>query len=270
MHQIEARNLTLGYGSKQVVKEIDLTVRQGEFISIIGPSGVGKSTLLLALNATTAILGGELRVLGNDLDRLAADSLKRLRARIGVIFQGYNLVNRLSVLDNIAGGMLPRKARLASLVKYYSCCQYEELYEYMKVVGLEDEALSRCDCLSGGQRQRVAIARAIAQRPEIILADEPISALDPISAHRVMETLRQANRRYGITVVSNLHQLEFARDYCTRIIGMSDGRIVFDGAPELLTEETVRRIYQGARPQEAVPPEEKFCYYPGAVAEPVN
>lgn len=251
MGQITASNLTLGYRHKKVLQGIDLSIEKGEFLSIIGPSGVGKSTFLMGLNATTAILDGHLQVMGRDLNRVGGRELKSLRARIGVIFQSYNLVARLSVLDNIAGGMLYRRPLLPALLKYYSHQQYEEIYEYMKVVGIEHEALSRCDRLSGGQKQRVAIARAIAQKPEIILADEPISSLDPISARKVMETLRQANEKYGITIVSNLHQLDYAREFCHRVIGLNGGRIVYDGPPDGLCPATVARIYEKRTPAEA-------------------
>jgi phosphonate transport system ATP-binding protein len=247
MEQIRAEKMTLGYGRKDVVKAVDLTIRKGEFLSIIGPSGVGKSTLLMGINATTSILSGKLNVLGSDVGSIRHDDLKTLRSRIGVIFQGFNLVSRLSVLDNIASGMLHRKPLLSALFKHYSHQQYEEIYEYMQVVGIESEALSRCDKLSGGQKQRVAIARAIAQRPEIILADEPISSLDPVSARSVLETLKNANEKYGITVIANLHQLDYAREYCNRIIGMNGGRIVYDGPPERLCQETVAEIYRSPR-----------------------
>jgi len=243
MEQIRAERLTLGYGSKEVVKGVDLTIRKGEFLSIIGPSGVGKSTLLMGINATTSILGGSLQVLGNEVGTIRNGDLKTLRAKIGVIFQGFNLVSRLSVLDNIASGMLHRKPLLSALFKHYTHRQYEEIYEYMQVVGIEGEALSRCDRLSGGQKQRVAIARAIAQRPEIILADEPISSLDPVSARSVLETLQHANQKYGITVVANLHQLDYAREFCSRVIGMNAGRIVYDGPPAQLCQATVEAIY---------------------------
>ena len=249
MGQIRAERLTLGYSRKKVIEDIDLTIRKGEFLSIIGPSGVGKSTLLMALNATTAIIDGRLQVLDSDLGSIRNQQLKALRARIGVIFQGYNLVARLSVLDNIASGMLHRKPLLPALIRHYSDEQYDEIYEYMKVVGIEQEALSRCDRLSGGQKQRVAIARAIAQQPEIILADEPISSLDPVSARRVMETLRDANQRYGITIVSNLHQLDYAREFCSRVIGLNGGRIVYDGPPEELCPAMIALIYHKEQPE---------------------
>jgi phosphonate transport system ATP-binding protein len=243
MGHIQAENLTLGYSGKKVIQGIDLNVQKGEFLSIIGPSGVGKSTLLMGFNATTAILGGRLNILGTNLGAIRYKDLKALRAKIGVIFQGFNLVSRLSVLDNIASGMLHRKPLFSSIIKHYSRQEYEEIYEYMKVVGIEQEALSRCDRLSGGQKQRVAIARAIAQRPEIILADEPISSLDPVSARSVLETLKNANGKYGITVVSNLHQLDYAREFCSRVIGLNGGRIVYDGPPDQLCAATVSQIY---------------------------
>jgi phosphonate transport system ATP-binding protein len=243
MGHIQAENLTLGYSSKKVIQGIDLNIQKGEFLSIIGPSGVGKSTLLMGFNATTSILGGHLNILGTNLGTIRYKELKVLRAKIGVIFQGFNLVSRLSVLDNIASGMLHRKPLLSSIIRHYSRQEYEEIYEYMKVVGIEQEALSRCDRLSGGQKQRVAIARAIAQRPEIILADEPISSLDPVSARSVLETLKNANEKYGITVVSNLHQLDYAREFCSRVIGLNGGRIVYDGPPAQLSPATVSQIY---------------------------
>jgi len=247
MEQIRAEKLTLGYGRKNVVRSVDLSINKGEFLSIIGPSGVGKSTLLMGLNATTSILGGRLNVLDNNMGTIGNRELRVLRSKIGVIFQGFNLVARLSVLDNIASGMLHRKLFFAALFKYYSRQQYEEIYEYMKVVGIEQEAISRCDRLSGGQKQRVAIARAIAQRPEIILADEPVSSLDPVSARSVLETLKNANEKYGITVIANLHQLDYAREFCNRIIGMNSGRIVYDGPPESLSAVTVEEIYEKER-----------------------
>jgi phosphonate transport system ATP-binding protein len=259
MEQIHAENLTLGYGSKEVVKGVDLTIRKGEFLSIIGPSGVGKSTLLMGINATTSILGGKLNVLGNNVGSIRHGNLKVLRSKIGVVFQSFNLVSRLSVLDNIASGMLHRKPLFSALLKHYTDQQYEEIYEYMKVVGIEEEALSRCDRLSGGQKQRVAIARAIAQRPEIILADEPISSLDPISARNVLETLKNANQRYGITVVANLHQLDYAREYCNRVIGMNSGRIVYDGPPATLCQATIDQIYCCSRKDKEV---QKVRHYP--------
>jgi phosphonate transport system ATP-binding protein len=247
MNGIVAKNVKLGYGDKVVLAEVNLNIAKGEFISIIGPSGVGKSTLLMAINGNVKIFSGELTVLNQNLQNIKNAALKDIRSRIGVIFQGYNLVKRSSVLDNIAGGMLRKMNPLQAAVKYYRHDQYEQIYEYMRTVNLEGEALQRCDCLSGGQMQRVAIARALAQDPEVILADEPISSLDPVSAKGVMDTLLRINQQYGLTVIANLHQLEYAKRYCSRVIGMNGGRIVYDGKPEGLGQKLIDRLYQGSR-----------------------
>lgn len=265
MKQIQASNLYLGYGRKQVIQGIDLKVEPGEFVSIIGPSGAGKSTLLMALNGTVPVMGGSLQVLGEELGSIAPTTLKQLRTRIGVIFQCCNLVPRLSVFDNIASGMLQRKSAMAAMIKYYSREQYEEIYGYLKTFGIEAQALQRCDRLSGGQKQRVAIARATAQKPQILLADEPISALDPVSARTVMETLKHANEVFGITVIANLHQLDYAREFSQRMIGIKDGEIAYDGSPQKITKAQVEQIYR--RPQANQNPEssEENIYCPGVV-----
>jgi phosphonate transport system ATP-binding protein len=241
---IAARTLSLGYGKKIVLEDIDLKICKGEFVSIIGPSGVGKSTLLMALNGNVGILGGDLTVLNHNLSKIDTATLKKVRSRIGAIYQGFNLVKRLSVLDNIASGMLSGMGPFCAAVKYYTHDQYEQIFDYMQAVGIEREALQRCDRLSGGQMQRVAIARALAQKPEIILADEPISSLDPVSARNVMDILAQINLQYGITIIANLHQLDYATNYCTRLIGINGGKIVYDGKPDIISKAAIHKIYQ--------------------------
>jgi phosphonate transport system ATP-binding protein len=271
MVQIEASALVLGYGKRVVLRNANFQIRRGEFISIIGPSGAGKSTLLMSLNAGVSIFSGELHVLDKPVHRISNSALKELRTRIGIIFQGFNLVKRLTVVDNIASGMLGRMHLLPTMIKYYTSRQYEKIWEYLRIVGIEDAALQRCDQLSGGQMQRVAIARAMAQEPEIILADEPISSLDPVSARRVMDTLKAVNEKYGITIISNLHQLDYARDYCTRILGMRNGEIVFNGAPAALTDKVAQQIYNGSvegTVDEAN--EQGFIYRPFAPEAAVN
>jgi phosphonate transport system ATP-binding protein len=266
---IDAKNVVLGYGNKIVLDDIHLHVASGEFISIIGPSGVGKSTLLLAVNGNVKIFGGNLRVLDHNLTTIKNRALKQIRSRIGFIYQGYNLVKRLSVMDNVASGMLQSMNSISAAVKYYTHEQYEKVFEYMQAVGIEQEALQRCDRLSGGQMQRVAIARALAQKPDIILADEPISSLDPVSARNVMDTLARINDQYGITVIANLHQMDYAKHYCCRIVGINSGKIVFDGAPDCINRAVMSQIYEDVRTQETIPLAEPGLF-PAAPAPAYN
>lgn len=233
----------IGYGDKTVLHNFNLNIEKGEFIGIIGSSGAGKSTLLSTLIGNVKIFDGKVNSLGYDISHIKKKEMMALRSRIGFIFQSFNLVDRMRVLDNIISGMLSSISLPRALLKYYNKESLEKSYEMLKVVGLTEKALDRCDQLSGGQRQRVAIARALAQSPDIILADEPVAALDPISAENVMRTLTKVNSLLGVTVVTNLHQLEVAREYCRRVIGINSGRIVFDGKPEELTDSVVSSIY---------------------------
>lgn len=244
--------VTLGYGREAVIKEVSLEVNEGEFVGVIGLSGAGKSTLLMSLIGNIQIYSGSYRVMEYDLGSIAKRELRELRAKIGFIFQGYNLVDRLSVFHNVMSGMLKDIPLPLTLLKIYQQKHAEKAYEFMKVVGIEHLALKRCDELSGGQRQRVAIARALAQQPEIILADEPVAALDPKSAGQVMEVLRRVNEKYGVTIITNLHQLNFAQSFCTRILGVGEGQICFDGTPAELTQEAMQLIYQGET--DTIPP----------------
>jgi len=240
---IKLKNANIGYGKSVVLHDFNLEIKKGEFVGIIGASGAGKSTLLSTLIGNVKIFSGDVSSIGYDIDNLNRKELMELRSRVGFIFQGFNLVNRLRVLDNIVSGMLPEISLPRALTKMYGAYTYEKAYEMLSIVGLQEKALDRCDELSGGQRQRVAIARALAQDPDIILADEPVAALDPISAENVMNTIKKVNSVYGVTVVANLHQLEIAKEYCQRVIGISDGRVVFDGAPDQLTNQAIEEIY---------------------------
>lgn len=242
---VSAVGLRLGYGDREVVKEIDLVVPRGQFLVVLGPSGSGKSTLLLALNGSIPVLGGSLSVLGQNPSDLHGGQLERFREKIGFIFQSFHLVGRLPVLHNVASGMLSRIPIAQAILRWYTREQYARILEALRIVGLEDRVLDRCDRLSGGQKQRVAIARAIVQQPALILADEPISSLDPKSAKGVLEVLRRASREFGITVVCNLHHLEAAREFADRVVGLNEGRIVYDGLPEDLHPQAVEAIYRG-------------------------
>ncbi|HHD57242.1 MAG TPA: phosphonate ABC transporter ATP-binding protein [Desulfobulbaceae bacterium] len=240
---IRMDNVALGYTKTPVLQDLNLHIKKGEFVGIIGLSGAGKSTLLSSLIGNIHIMEGRYQVGEYDLRVISKKELTRLRSRIGFIFQGYNLVNRLNVLHNIMSGMLSRMPLHRAMIKWYGKEELRKGYEYMQTVGLEQYALQRSDALSGGQRQRVAIARALAQEPDLLLADEPVAALDPVSAEQVMEILRTINHQYGVTVVSNLHHLDFAKEYCSRILGIAEGTVVFDGSADELTTSDLDRIY---------------------------
>ncbi len=240
---IKMKNLTLGYKKEVILKNIDLKVKKGEFIGIIGPSGAGKSTLLMSLTGGIKVFEGRFDVLDYDLTKIKKKHLIRLREQIGVIFQGYNLVDRLNVIDNVISGMLKEIPLSRAILKYYKEHEIKKAKEYMDIVDITKHSLRRCDELSGGQRQRVAIARALAAEPKIILADEPVSALDPKSAKKVMEILKKVNKTYNVTVIANLHHLEYAKEYCDRIIGVNNGTVIFDDNSKKLTDKTVDKIY---------------------------
>ncbi len=210
---------------------------------IIGRSGAGKSTLLRLINRLIDPTDGKIICDGIEVTALRGKELRAWRARTAMIFQQFNLVNRLDVLTNVMCGGLFKISAPRVLVKYFTPTERALAVRALDRLGMADVAMNRADALSGGQQQRVAIARALMQQPRILLADEPIASLDPLNAKLVMDALADINRRDGITVLTNLHTLDTARTYCRRIIGMSSGRIVFDGAPEALTDPVLRDIY---------------------------
>jgi phosphonate transport system ATP-binding protein len=239
------KNLTLGYKKEKILKNIDLKIKKGEFVGIIGPSGAGKSTLLMSVVGGIKVFDGDFEVLDFNMENIKKKNLIALREQVGIIFQRYNLVDRLNVLDNVVSGMLKDIPMARAVIKYYKDRELEKVQELVELVELSKHSLKRCDELSGGQRQRVAIARALASEPKIILADEPISALDQKSAKKVMTILEKVNSEMGVTIVANLHHLDVAKKYCTRILGVNKGNIVFDGTPNDLTEDIIEKIYEG-------------------------
>ncbi|WP_458700058.1 phosphonate ABC transporter ATP-binding protein [Sulfurospirillum sp. 1307] len=240
---INMKNLVLGYKKEKILSNVNLKIKKGEFISIIGPSGAGKSTLMMSVVGGIKVFDGKFKVLDYDMDKISKKKLTKIRAQIGIIFQGYNLVDRLSVLDNVVSGMLSEIPMPRAIIKYYKEKDLKKAKEYMEIVDITKYSAKRCDELSGGQRQRVAIARALAGEPKIILADEPISALDQKSAKKVMDILKKVNETYGVTIIANLHHLEVAKEYCDRIIGVNSGTVVFDGTSGELSKEIVEKIY---------------------------
>ena len=229
------------------LKEVSFELCEGEFVSVIGPSGSGKSTLLRAINRLIPISGGTVWLDGQAVSAQRGKGLRQLRRKVGMIFQNYNLVYSLSVLQNVLHGRLGYMSGLKGVFGLYSEEDKQEGLDLLEELGLADFAYNRASDLSGGQKQRVGIARAIIQGPKLLLCDEPIASLDPSSAKTIMDLLRDMARRRNIACIVNLHQLDVALKYSTRIIGLSKGEIVFDGRPEELDDATIERIYGTSR-----------------------
>lgn len=231
----------------RAVNQVSFSASQQELTIILGPSGAGKSTLLRCLNRLIEPTSGRIKLNGRDIAHVSGKKLQQVRKRVGMIFQQFNLVPRLTVLENVMAGRLSHCRgplwNLLSLLKKFPPNERDVAFECMKKVRIEHLAFQRADTLSGGQQQRVAIARALAQEPYVFLADEPVASLDPASAETVMTTLQHIQQTQGIPVIVNLHQIELAERYATRIIGMAKGQIVFDGRDADLTPEVVERIY---------------------------
>ena len=240
---LELVQLSRRFGDKLAVAGANLTFARGEMVGIIGRSGAGKSTLLRLINRLIEPSDGRVIADGTDVTALRGRELRAWRARTAMIFQQFNLVNRLDVLTNVLCGRLNHMSTARVLFKVFTPAERAMAVHVLDRLGITDIAMNRADALSGGQQQRVAIARALMQEPAMILADEPIASLDPMNAKIVMDALLDINQREGITVLTNLHTLDTARTYCQRIIGMSAGLIVFDGKPEALTDAVLRSIY---------------------------
>ncbi|MDN2565903.1 phosphonate ABC transporter ATP-binding protein [Aquibium sp. A9E412] len=240
---LEIRDVTRRFGKTVAVDAVSLDIAQGQMVGIIGRSGAGKSTLLRMINRLIAPSDGSIRFHGVEVSRLNGTALRRWQRDCAMIFQQFNLVPRLDVLTNVLLGRLNHRNTLLNLMTMFTREERLEAIAALERLNIAQTALQRAGTLSGGQQQRVAIARALMQGPKVILADEPIASLDPLNAKVVMDSLADINRREGLTVITNLHTLDTARQYCTRIVGMAAGRVVFDGAPEALTAETVRSIY---------------------------
>jgi phosphonate transport system ATP-binding protein len=231
------------------VKAVTLDIPQGQMVGVIGRSGAGKSTLLRMINRLIDPTGGRLVFDGLEVSALRGRGLRNWQRDCAMIFQQFNLVPRLDVLTNVLLGRLNHRSTALNLLGIFSREERAAAICALERLGIAQTALQPAGTLSGGQQQRVAIARALMQRPRMLLADEPIASLDPLNAQKVMDALKDINEREGITVITNLHTLDTARSYCERIIGMSEGAVVFDGTPEQLTPLVARRIY-GAQAEE--------------------
>lgn len=244
---IEIRNVSKIYDSGTVgLKNINLTIQKGEFMVVVGLSGAGKSTLLRTINRMHDVTDGDILIEGKSIIHYKGKELRKLRRKIGMIFQNFNLVKRSSVQRNVLSGRVGYYSTFKSVLGLFSKEDKQKAVDALKQVKMADKIYSRADELSGGQQQRVAIARALMQDPKIMLADEPIASLDPLTTKAVMDELKELNRKLGITVIVNLHSVPLAMQYADRIIGLRAGELVYDKPIAEVQETDFDSIYEGA------------------------
>ena len=222
------------------LKGINLKIKKGEFVSILGPSGSGKTTLLRSINGLETTTGGEIyfdKILVNN------KTIQKVQKKTGMIFQEFNLVNNLTALNNVLTGLLNESNKFLSLFYIFSKKQKIDALRSLETVGLLDKSYNRSDELSGGQRQRVGIARAIIKKPVLLLADEPVASLDPKAANLILSLLKKINQEYGTTILCNLHQVDLAKKYSDRIVGLMDGKVVFDEMSSNLNNTFLDKLY---------------------------
>ncbi|PKR84765.1 phosphonate ABC transporter ATP-binding protein [Heyndrickxia camelliae] len=241
---IEFKNVSKVYpnGTKGL-KNVNLKINKGDFVVIVGLSGAGKSTLLRSINRLHEITEGEIIIDGKSITAAKGKSLRHIRRDIGMIFQNFNLVKRSSVIRNVLSGRVAYHSTIRTLLGLFPKQDVELALNALGRVNIQEKAYSRADELSGGQQQRVSIARALAQEAKIILADEPVASLDPFTTRQVMDDLKRINQELGITTIVNLHFVDLARQYATRIIGIRAGEIVYDGPVEEATDDVFSQIY---------------------------
>ncbi len=241
---IKFENVTKVYPNGYTgLKNVSLEIEQGEFVAIIGLSGAGKSTLIRTINRVHPITEGKLTVDGVDVSALKGKPLRRFRRGIGMIFQSFNLITRTTVIKNVLTSNVPDLPLWRVLLGLYPEAHKVSALEALDKVGILDRAYTRVDQLSGGQQQRVALARTLAQNPHIILADEPVAALDPITARQVMDDFKRINQDMNISILINIHHVDLALAYADRVIGVRAGEIVYDGPTQSVTEEVLKQIY---------------------------
>ena len=244
-------NMHKRFNGKGILNGVDLSVTRGEAVALIGPSGSGKTTLIRAINGFVVPDSGKVSVAGKEVHFRNKELLRKMRKKIGIIYQLFNLVERASVLENVMAGALGRLDQginlLSSTLGFFHKHEREKAMELLAFVGLEDKTYERVDRLSGGQKQRVAIARALMQEPELILADEPIANLDPKTSQTILDLLLRINRGKGITVITVLHHLDSVKDNFARVVALKDGLICFDGATSDLSHDRIHDIYKYER-----------------------
>ena len=240
---LEVRNLRAGYAGREILKGVSFQVDADDFFAIIGPSGAGKSTLIRCVNRLVEPTGGQVLFHGVDLLKLDQARLREARRNIGMIFQEFNLIERLSVMDNVLTGRLGYTGTLRSLMRMFTAEDIRKALALLDRVGLGEYVDKRADRLSGGQRQRVGIARALIQNPRMLLVDEPTSSLDPKISREVMGLIREIAREFHIPVLCNIHDVELATEFCTHVIGLQDGVKKFEGRPAELNAQALHEIY---------------------------
>ena len=238
---LEVINLkkTFNNGSS-ALKGINLKINKGEFVSILGPSGSGKTTLLKTINGLENISGGEIYFNNIKIDH---NSILEVQKKTGMIFQEFNLVNNLSAINNVLTGLLSSSNKFLSLFYLFKKSQKIKALKSLETVGLLNKSYNRSDELSGGQRQRVGIARAIIKKPLLLLADEPVASLDPKAANLILSLLKKINKEFGTTILCNLHQVDLAKKYSDRLVGILDGKIIFDEKPQNINKNNLKKIY---------------------------
>ena len=222
------------------LKGIDLKINKGEFVSILGPSGSGKTTLLRSINGLETISSGEIYF---DNKRVDNSSILEIQKKTGMIFQEFNLVNNLSAINNVLTGLLNSSNKFLSLFYLFRKDQKIQALKSLETVGLLEKSYNRSDELSGGQRQRVGIARAIIKKPILLLADEPVASLDPKAANLILSLLKKINQEFGTTILCNLHQVDLAKKYSDRVVGLLDGKIIFDEKSKNINKVNLEKIY---------------------------
>ena len=244
MHTVlEVKNLRAGYADREILKGISFTLNADDFFAIIGPSGAGKSTLIRCVNRLVEPNGGEVIFGGKDILKLTPAALRVERRNIGMIFQEFNLIERLSVMDNVLTGRLGYTGTLRSVFRMFTKDEIKQALVLLDRVGLADHIDKRADRLSGGQRQRVGIARALIQNPKLLLVDEPTSSLDPKISREVMGLIREMAREFHIPVLCNIHDVDLACEFCSHVIGLQDGIKKFEGPPAKLDKQALQEIY---------------------------
>lgn len=241
---LKVENLSKIYeGGVLALDQVSFEVPKGEFLVVIGLSGSGKSTLLRCINRLIEPTAGRIVWEGEDITAATQEEMRRIRRRIGMVFQNFNLVHRSTVLTNVLAGRLGYITPALSVINRFPKDDVEKAYQQLDRVGIRGKARQRADELSGGQQQRVGIARALMQDPEMILADEPVASLDPVLAHSIMQYLEQINQEDGVTVLCSLHFLDLVHRYADRVIALNEGRLVFEGMPEEIDDEKFKDIY---------------------------